>query len=387
MFIEIHSLHTYVAALLNRDENGEAKRISVGGKDRTRISSQSLKNHWRHADDQYAIGNIPGATGAVRSRNTVRELVVKPLRDTGRYSPQLLDAVESEFNRGVYGANAATEQHRQSLLLGLPEVEFLRDKAREICDLHPEDHTAAARAVTELFERKRPEGRNLRAFIEGVKLPYGLINAMFGRMVTSDVQASINSAISVAHAFTVHQEATQQDFFTTVDDLANYASSARASMVSATEINSGIYYGYVVIDVRQLISNCEAVSPEQWRRADPEIAARTAQHLIHLIATVSPGAKRGSTAPFAHADLMLVETGRAQPRSLAKAFLTPCEHQLEPAVNALCDHIAKDDNAWGNERQRRFTSTEPAPVPGAARSNLQDLALWAADQVRQAGSF
>ena len=47
------------------------------------------------------------------------------------------------------------------------------------------------------------------------------------------------------------------------------------------------------------------------------------EHLIHLIATVSPGAKLGSTAPYSYADLMLIEIGTRQPRSLANAFRKP----------------------------------------------------------------
>ena len=42
-----------------------------------------------------------------------------------------------------------------------------------------------------------------------------------------------------------------------------------------------------------------------WAAANAQIV----HHLLHLIATVSPGAKRGSTAPFEWAKFMLVEAG------------------------------------------------------------------------------
>ena len=51
MFIGIHSLHTHVATLLNREEKGQPKTIPVGGILRTRISSQCLKRHLRHQDE------------------------------------------------------------------------------------------------------------------------------------------------------------------------------------------------------------------------------------------------------------------------------------------------------------------------------------------------
>ena len=46
-FLQIHTLHSYSAALLNRDASGWAKRMDFGGATRTRISSQCLKWHWR----------------------------------------------------------------------------------------------------------------------------------------------------------------------------------------------------------------------------------------------------------------------------------------------------------------------------------------------------
>ncbi len=59
-----------------------------------------------------------------------------------------------------------------------------------------------------------------------------------------------------------------------------------------------------------------ATTPPEQR----ELAGKVVEHLLHLIATVSPGAKRGSTAPFDWAKFMLVEAGDWQPRSLAGAF-------------------------------------------------------------------
>ena len=61
---------------------------------------------------------------------------------------------------------------------------------------------------------------------------------------------------------------------------------------------------------------------DEWlsESADREMAAVVVDHLIHLIATVSPGAKKGSTAPYTYADLLLVEAGERQPRTLANAF-------------------------------------------------------------------
>ena len=125
-FLQIHTLHSYPAALLNRDDSGLAKRMPFGGAVRTRISSQCLKRHWRPvAEDEFSISNI-GAGCVDRSRNVVERTVMQPLRNAGETSGDVLEAVETAFNIGVYGKTGDTEKGRQPLLLGLPEVEYLR---------------------------------------------------------------------------------------------------------------------------------------------------------------------------------------------------------------------------------------------------------------------
>lgn len=47
MFLQIHTLTSYPASLLNRDDAGLAKRIRFGDDYRLRVSSQCLKRHWR----------------------------------------------------------------------------------------------------------------------------------------------------------------------------------------------------------------------------------------------------------------------------------------------------------------------------------------------------
>jgi hypothetical protein len=51
-FLQIHTLASYPATLLNRDDSGLAKRLPFGDATRTRISSQCLKRHWRTASEQ-----------------------------------------------------------------------------------------------------------------------------------------------------------------------------------------------------------------------------------------------------------------------------------------------------------------------------------------------
>ena len=381
-FLQIHTLHSYPAALLNRDDSGLAKRMPFGGSVRTRISSQCLKRHWRTAQDEFAIHGVAGSTAAIRSRNIVERRVITPLRGADSISDEVLAAVENAFNVGVYGSSGATERGRQPLLLGLPEVEHLHQRAAAICAEHPADAKAAGDAATALFNTRRGEGNNFRALMEACRLPAGLEGALFGRMVTSDPGANIEAAIHVAHAFTVHREESESDYFSVVDDLQGDDEDAGAAHIGDMELTAGLFYGYVVVDMPGLVSNLEGCNSNDWQDADRELAAKVAEHLTHLIATVSPGAKLGSTAPYACADLMLIEAGSRQPRSLANAYRTPSRPQLAEATGALAGYLGKLDNAYGVNETRRVMSVEDCDIPSAERLNLDDLASWAAGAIR-----
>ncbi len=378
-FLQIHTLHSYPAALLNRDDSGLAKRMPFGDAVRTRISSQCLKRHWRSTQDEFALSAI--APDAIRSRNVVEREVIEPLENAGSVAPEVLTAVQDAFNIGVYGSSGTSETGRQPLLLGLPEVEYLREKAAVICAEHANDAKAAGEAATNLFSARRGEGNNFRTFREQASLPGGLVGALFGRMVTSDPGANIEAAIHVAHAFTVHREESESDYFSVVDDLQRDDEDAGAAHIGDMELTAGLFYGYVVVDVPGLVSNLEG---EEWETADKSLASQVVYNLVHLIATVSPGAKLGSTAPYAYADFMLIEAGSRQPRSLANAFRRPSKAQTDDAVRNLSAYLGCLDNAYGSKESRRVMSLEEYAVPNATRVNLDELAQWAANAVRNA---
>src|SRR3546814_2554578 len=155
-------------------------------------------------------------------------------------------------------------------------------------------------------------------------------------MVTSDILARCGAAVHVAHAFTVNAEEAEPDYFTAVDDLTRDAGEQGSGHINSTELTSGLFYGYVVVDGPKLVENLSG---------DAALGARSVESLIHLIATVSPGAKLGSTAPYAAAELVMVEAGGRQPRSLANAFMRPVPDKdlQEQAVAAMSDYLARFD--------------------------------------------
>ena len=383
-FIQIHTLHNYPGALLNRDDAGLAKRLPYGDAIRTRISSQCLKRHWRVADDHFALSGL-GVPMAIRSRSTL-DLIRKELQERGVGEALAQAAAEGlraagllDKGKDLKGKDAL--ETGQAVLLGRAEIDYLVKRCMELTQEHT-DEKALKLAVAKFL---KDEKKNIEALVHGS----GLESALFGRMVTSDVLASRDAAVYVAHAFTVHEAQVENDYFTVVDDLMREAGEQRSAGIFDTELASGLYYGYVVVDVPQLVANLEGTK-EEWSTlpADRrELSGRVVQHLLHLIATVSPGAKRGSTAPFEWAKFLLVEVGDWQPRSLAGAFQNALDLQQPDirgaAVKKLSDEIGKLDAAYGAPLERRFLALDDVAVPSAQRLPLAALATWVQECITQ----
>ena len=383
-FVQIHTLHNYSGALLNRDDAGLAKRLPYGDAIRTRISSQCLKRHWRVADDRFALSAL-GVPMAIRSRSTL-DHIRKKLQEHGVNEVLAQTAAEGlraagllDKGKDLKGKEAL--ETGQAVLLGLAEIDYLVKRCAELAQEHTEEKALKAAVAKFLKDEKR----NIEALVHGS----GLESALFGRMVTSDVLTSRDAAVYVAHAFTVHEAQVENDYFTVVDDLMREAGEQGSAGIFDTELASGLYYGYVVVDVPQLVANLEGTK-EEWSALPAErreLSGRVVQHLLHLIATVSPGAKRGSTSPFDWAKFLLVEMGDWQPRSLAGAFQNALELQQPDirgaAVQKLADEISKLDAAYGAPLERRFLALDDVAVPNAQRLPLAALATWVQSCITQ----
>lgn len=359
-FLQIHFLAPYTAALLNRDDAGLAKRLMFGDKMRTRVSSQCLKRHWRLAEDPHALHAIDGAEAAYRSRETIGRKVLDGLSGA---DADVVAEVADAMLKVVYGDKGAEKKSRQTLLLGEVEVAYLKAEAQKLVAEAAGDAKQAKALAADWLKAHKA---NLKVMSEGAKLPGGLTGAMFGRMVTSDPMANIDAPVHVAHAFTVHAEEAESDYFIAADDLAQDDETG-ADTIQETELTSGLFYGYVVVDLPGLLKNLGG---------DADMAGEVLHNLLYLIAEVSPGAKLGSTAPYSRASFLLVEAGDRQPRSLAEAFRTATAPETSRAVAALTDHLSALDEAYATGEARRVMSLANTEVPLATRGSLADLAAF-----------
>lgn len=342
--VQIHMLTAYPAALLNRDDAGLAKRIPFGGAVRTRVSSQCLKKHWRDAPDVKTMGEMADRSVRIYEQKIVRPLVSghnateAEALAIARYL--MSNTVDTKPVKG--DGDVETARSSQLLVLSQAETRFLTAKAVEILQaLRDSGNTATdAKQLERVFPLDERAKKELKKQLK--QLPASIDTALFGRMVTSDLFARVDAAVSVAHAFTTHEEASETDYFTAVDTLKDEGDDPGAGLINDTELTTGVFYTYAVIDMNQLRDNLGAESDN---------AEQLGGTLVRVMATVSPGAKRGSTAPYAYAEMVLLERGGQQPRTLANAFLKPMKENgvalMPESVGALLQYRSQLEEMYG----------------------------------------
>lgn len=389
-FVQIHSLASYPGTLLNRDDAGLAKRLPFGGTQRARVSSQALKRKWRFAGEtgHDAAKTVPHSLQGLnvpmgdRSKDVVKHSVM-PQAQQGlpALHATVLDKIAEMINVALYGKSGADPKSRQALFFGHPEVAYVQTLARGLLDAATQVPELLASAAKEpdkkslksledtLKENLDPLQKNLRALSENTVGAAGLESALFGRMVTSDPTANVHAPVHVAHAFTVHAIERELDYVTAVDDLRQQSEDGETGSAGIfdIELTSGLFYSYVAVDLTLLVANLNG---------NADLAAGVLERLIKLIARTSPGAKKGSTAPYAHAEFMLVESGNDQPRTLANAFrnAVPLKGDVfDAAITALQSHVANLDRAYGVHTQRQQLSVTPPALLGIDVVGLEDL--------------
>jgi CRISPR system Cascade subunit CasC len=386
MFLQVHTLTSFAAALLNRDDAGLAKRIPFGNAERMRVSSQCLKKHWR--DELHRRLDLPKG---IRSRMFFEREIWRRVVDAN-VAEELATALVSKLIKALIsskkGKDSKSENHplhlKQPVLFGKPEADYLVKLIVECAqsDKDPEQV---------LKERLKEGNKNLRALMKAAgqsDLVSGVEGALFGRFVTSDILARTDAAVHVAHAFTVHPIQTEVDYFTVVDDLKEEMEHAGAAHAGDMELGAGLFYGYVVVDIPLLVSNLSGCDRSLWKKQPDEVekdARDVIARLTDAIATVSPGAKLGSTAPYSRAGMVLLETGELQPRTLANAYLEalpPKEDILQAAVDRLGNHVRDIDGMYGQSESRFVASIKPTDLlPGATRGTLAETVKGALDTI------
>ncbi|BAK75524.1 CRISPR-associated protein, Cse4 family [Pseudogulbenkiania sp. NH8B] len=313
-FVQLHLLVSFPPSNLNRDDLGRPKTAKLGGIDRLRVSSQSLKRAWRTSEVfQQALAGHVGTRTKRLGREAYDRFIAAGIKekDAQDWAGKLA---------GVYG-----KLQKDGL-----EIE-------QLVHIAPAEHDKLDELVTTLIAEKRaPLQEELDTLLEKV---HAVDIAMFGRMLAAKTQFNEEAAVQVAHAIGVHASAIEDDFFTAVDDLNNEDSGA--GHVGEAGFAAAVFYQYLCIDRDQLLRNLGG---------DEELTLRAIQALVEAALTVAPSGKQNSFASRAYAHYALAEKGTRQPRSLSLAFVQPVKggDVAARAVDELETLRAKMDAVYGD---------------------------------------
>lgn len=322
-FIQLHFLTAYAPSNLNRDDSGRPKTAKMGGVERLRVSSQSLKRAWRVSETFESA--MDGHIGE-RTRLLGVKYVYQPMTAAGvseKIAKAAAEKIAGQFGKVKNDKGAAPVKNL--------EIEQL---------VHVSTHEIALikQLVGKLIsESREPVGEELELLR---KDQHSVDMALFGRMLASSPAFNVEAACQVAHALGVSAVTIEDDFFTAVDDLNTGEEDKGSAHMGEQGFASALFYSYICISRDLLLKNLGG-NEELTRRA---IAALTETAL-----TVSPGGKQNSFASRAYASYALAEMGTKQPRSLAVAFFQPVrgENILPTAIACLKHQRDNFDRVYG----------------------------------------
>ncbi len=328
-FLQLHLLTSYPPANLNRDDLGRPKTAKMGGSDRLRVSSQSLKRTWRTSDlFQRALA------GHVGTRTKMLGLQVFDALNRGgvgeKKAKQWAQAIADQFGK-------LKKDEKDKPLSGL-EIE-------QLVHISPAEQQAVDALVQVLLtEQREPEKEELD-LLRQEEMAADI--ALFGRMLASKPAFNIDAACQVAHAISVHPVTIEDDYFTAVDDLNTGNEDAGAAHIGETGFAAGLFYSYICINKELLIENLNG---------NEALAGQVMAALVEVATKVAPQGKQNSFGSRAYASYVLAETGDQQPRSLSVAFLKPIGGQdyQTAAIEQLQRQQKNFDQVYGACADARY---------------------------------
>jgi len=314
-FIQLHLLTSYAPSNLNRDDLGRPKTAKMGGFERLRVSSQSLKRNWRISElfQEALAGHIGTRTKrlGIEINAKLLELGVEE-KKAQKWSIQI---------SGVFGKNK-----KDSL-----EIE-------QLVHISPVEKAAVLKLAAILAAEDREPTKEELDILTAEKMAVDI--AMFGRMLASRPDVDVEAACQVAHAISVHSVVVEDDYFTAVDDLNDGKEDSGSAHIGESGFAAALFYSYICINKTLLIENLNG---------DEELANNAIKALIEAAVKVSPKGKQNSFASRAYASYVLAEKGEQQPRSLSVSFLKPVndDDQALAAIKALQIQKENFDKVYG----------------------------------------
>ena len=349
-FIQLHSLTSYPPSNLNRDDLGRPKTAVMGGSQRLRVSSQSLKRAWRESDifKEALSGHIGIRTKemgvhiykALTTGCSLKDAIDNNAEANNKFS-SISESKAKKYATeiaGVFGKVKPVKKKKDGEDEETESDPFVSLKLEQLTHFSQEE----INQIGSLLEKISESGDALtKDDLLLLRKEHTAVDiAMFGRMLASSPMYNTEAAVQVSHAITVHKVAVEDDYFTAVDDLNNGGDNAGAAHIGELEFASGLFYNYVCINHTLLAKNLGG---------DKELVNKALRSLVEAAAKVAPTGKQNSFASRAYASYILAEKGTQQPRSLSVAFLKVLNGKdlLDESISALRDTNEKMEKVYG----------------------------------------
>lgn len=346
--LELHLLHSLPPSNINRDDAGAPKDAVFGDVRRSRVSSQAFKAAMRRfqaesgllSPEQLAVRTklVPaliesaladlGATDGVWrgvARRIGATIQKKELGDDAAFSALLL------FGRAEAAALARlTQRDPEAWRSGTPEVVAAPVAASD--EAEPEDDGKKAKKGKKVEAKGGSwaaySGDQAKAIQAALESTVSLEVAVHGRMLAQNTDYSVDGALQVAHALSVHAANRDYDYTTGMDQLGL---SGGAAIIDEAEMTAPLLYRYLSLDLGQLAANlrgdAEAIT------TDIEVAAEA---LIRAALFALPRGKANSmTAASAASYALIGVTQGGVACSLSEAYRRPVDANMDVAAETL----------------------------------------------------
>jgi len=339
-FINIHVIQTLPPNALNRDDSGVPKKVSFGGVERSRISSQS----WKYAMREFFSEN--GGEQYVGYRSTqlpvkLEERIKEAVPDVSeKILSKIVSTVSSVINK--LDSDSKTNNASKMLIFYSP-VQFERLVESSIAVANGEKKSITVDEV------------------KGCLLAKNSVDlALFGRMMTAYPELSVKASANIAHVLGVEPYKTQRDSFVGKDDELE-----KVKIMGTTGFVTSTFYRYGCLDTNLLLENLDG---------DVKLTKEAIGVFLNAFVKSIPSGKQSSFAARTLPSFIMVSLSHNQPVSLANAFGNAIVNNIEEnAITRLVDEADGINQMYDSEDVYFYASTKKYDVPFAEKKSFSEV--------------
>jgi CRISPR system Cascade subunit CasC len=367
--VNVHILHPYIVANLNRSEGGGAKVARIGSAKRTIVSSQSEKRRIRMSTSPTAVRTrrLPAElrkaliASGMSHDEALGSAVVLCATFLGKST--IVDALRKKAAKKTADPFCTAEMvlvDRDAIeeaaawwtaeVASRPETAKIVTATTKVLSGDPKDYLDGLKKIAP------PADKELVAGLRKVLLRTSQEIALVGSFLPSASHA-VEATLHVAHSFSVTRHAEYQDYFVAVDDISGDASGDSdgdentdgngAAHLGLRSLTSPLLYRYASFDVTTFLANLDLDITDD--EAKP--AVRHAVNRIISGLLTNPSQMKSSTAPYTPPVLVLVEVADF-PMNAGVAYFEPVEplpHHGRTNITELA--VERLGEWWGKYRR------------------------------------